>query len=201
MKSPETISQVRTHSGRFTELDPNKLRGGYYTSAELAAWLSAWAIQSASDRILEPSCGDGVFLSAASERLQDLGLIAGGCTDQLVGVEILEIEAAKARRHLACKHGVQAHKMIATGDFFAWWEQAKRATFDAVIGNPPFIRYQSFPEPHRSRAMNIMKSLGLAPNRLTNIWASFVAAATASLRNGGAWPWLFLPNSGLTASS
>ena len=75
--------------------------------------------------------------------------------------------------------------MVETGDFFAWWKQTEQPSFDAVIGNPPFIRYQSFPEPHRGRAMGIMKLLGLAPNRLTNIWVPFVAAATASLRHGG----------------
>jgi hypothetical protein len=30
-------------TGRFASLDPNKLRGGYYTSSEVADWLSAWA--------------------------------------------------------------------------------------------------------------------------------------------------------------
>ncbi|HYL06446.1 MAG TPA: SAM-dependent methyltransferase, partial [Thermoanaerobaculia bacterium] len=55
----------------------------------------------------------------------------------------------------------------------------------AVIGNPPFIRYQTFPEPHRGLAMTIMAQLGLRPNRLTNIWVPFVAAAAASLRRAG----------------
>ena len=59
------------------------------------------------------------------------------------------------------------------------------APLDAVIGNPPFIRYQTFPEPFRSRAMMIMGQLGLTPNKLTNIWVPFVVAAAASLRPGG----------------
>jgi adenine-specific DNA methylase len=33
--------------------------------------------------------------------------------------------------------------------------------------------------------MNVMARLGLTPNRLTNIWVPFVAAAVASLRRGG----------------
>lgn len=35
----------RAHSGRYTALDADKLRGGYYTSSELARWLCAWAIR------------------------------------------------------------------------------------------------------------------------------------------------------------
>ena len=179
------VSEARTHSGRFTDLDPDKLRGGYYTSPQLAAWLSSWAIRSATDRVLEPSCGDGVFLEAAAGCLETVGPRVGGGANQILGVEILEGEAAKARRRLESRYGAQAGKMVVSDDFFAWWKRIERRSFDAVVGNPPFIRYQSFPEPHRGRAMEIMKLLGLTPNRLTNIWVPFVAAVTASLRDGG----------------
>ena len=104
---------MRTHSGRFTDLDPDKLRGGYYTSPELAAWLSSWAIRSATDRVLEPSCGDGVFLETAAGRLETVG----GGTDQILGVEILEVEAAKARRRLEALYGEQAGKVVETETF------------------------------------------------------------------------------------
>ena len=185
LEGTQPVSQVRTHRGRFADLDPDKLRGGYYTSPELAGWLSSWAIRSATDRVLEPSCGDGVFLDAAADRLEKVGLQVGRGTDQLFGIEILEVEAGKARQRLKSRYGVQADKMVETGDFFDWWKRTQQPSFDAVIGNPPFIRYQSFPEPYRHRAMEMMKLLGLTPNRLTNIWVPFVVAVTASLRHGG----------------
>ena len=184
-KAMESLSRERTHSGRFTDLEANKLRGGYYTSPEVATWLSSWAICSADDRILEPSCGDGAFLEAAAARLKALGLDGPAGVNQILGLEILRAEAAKARRRLKSIYGTQATDMVKTGDFFAWGSRIGRPQFDAVIGNPPFIRYQSFPEPHRSRAMEIMKRHGLVPNRLTNIWVPFVVAATASLLPGG----------------
>ncbi|MBM3625622.1 MAG: hypothetical protein FJX16_09960 [Alphaproteobacteria bacterium] len=46
-------SKERTHSGRFTALDADKLRGGYYTSSELADWLCLWAIRKASGPVAE----------------------------------------------------------------------------------------------------------------------------------------------------
>ena len=175
----------RSYGGRFKDLDPDKLRGGYYTSSELATWLSSWAILSTTDRILEPSCGDGAFLEAAAARLEALGLHGPDGAKQISGVEILNLEAAKARRRLEPRYGSQARDVVETRNFFSWWNATEQPSFDAVIGNPPFIRYQSFPEPHRGRAMKIMQLLGLAPNRLTNIWVPFVAAGTASLRPGG----------------
>jgi len=176
---------IRLHSGRFTELDEDKLRGGYYTSEELAKWLCTWAIRTSNDFVLEPSAGDGVFLEAAVHRLGNLGVKGPASANQICGVEIIADEAAKARRRVRHQLGLRARDVVESKDFFAWWECEKKRSFDAVVGNPPFIRYQSFPEPYRSRAMKIMVELGLLPNRLTNIWVPFVVASAASLKPGG----------------
>jgi adenine-specific DNA-methyltransferase len=176
---------ARQHSGRFTDLDADKLRGGYYTSTEIASWLCAWAICSPDDRVLEPSCGDGCFLEAAAKRLATLGTRRATIAKQLIGIEIIASEAERARARMCDQLGLGARDAIKTADFFAWSQGRGEPTFDAVIGNPPFIRYQTFPEPHRSRAMAIMQGLGLTPNRLTNIWVPFVVAAAMNLRPGG----------------
>jgi len=172
-------------SRRFMELDPDKLRGGYYTSADVASWLCAWAIRKPYELVLEPSCGDGSFLSAAVSRYQELGASHGQIGERLRGVEIVPGEAARAIRRLRSELGSAAERIVRNSDFFAWWQGTDQPAFDAIIGNPPFIRYQSFPEPHRSRAMEIMAAQGLTPNKLTNIWVPFVVAASASLKAGG----------------
>jgi adenine-specific DNA-methyltransferase len=176
---------THTQNGRFTDLDPDKLRGGYYTSHEVAEWLCAWAVRAPTDRVLEPSCGDGAFLVGVVERLSEMGALMPAIGKNLAGVEIIAGEAARARERLRRRFGLRTRNMVETSDFFSWWMKPERPTFDAVIGNPPFIRYQSFPEPHRSRAMEIMAGLGLTTNRLTNIWVPFVAAAAACLRASG----------------
>lgn len=174
-----------TASGRFTSLDEDKLRGGYYTSNQVAAWLCDWAIKDANDKVLEPSCGDGAFLEAAAKRFVALGAAPQRIMMQLQGVEIIPAEVARARSRLEDIVGSGATSMVANSDFFEWWQGTDQPAFDAIIGNPPFIRYQTFPEPHRSRAMAIMGEQGLTPNKLTNIWVPFVVAATASLKVGG----------------
>jgi len=170
--------------GRFVDLDADKLRGGYYTSAHVAQWLCDWAIQSPDDTVLEPSCGNGIFLQAAAQRLQTLGAPPAKVAQSLTGVEIIAAERESAQARLCAELGHAVDGQVHHSDFFAWW-QSSQPTVDAVIGNPPFIRYQSFPEPHRTRAMSIMAEQGLRPNRLTNIWVPFVVAATASLKPGG----------------
>jgi adenine-specific DNA-methyltransferase len=181
----KTKVMAAASGGRFADLDKDKLRGGYYTSAQVAEWLCEWAIQSADDTVLEPSCGDGAFLLAAAQRLLSLGATPGRIPRRLTGVEIIAAEANAATERLRTHLGKAADKIVCNSDFFGWWQGTQQPAFDVIVGNPPFIRYQSFPEPHRARAMAIMGEQGLKPNRLTNIWVPFVVAATASLKPGG----------------
>lgn len=175
-----------THSGRFTDLDADKLRGGYYTSDAVAHWLCAWAIRSADEQILEPSCGDGAFLKAAALRLKALGLPNAAVGKHLTGIEILAPEAERARAGLHAILGESDGEVVETSDFFSWCQKQQRTgAYSAIVGNPPFIRYQTFPEPHRTRAMQLMQEQGLAPNRLTNVWVPFVVAAVSMLRPRG----------------
>lgn len=186
-KSASAIESVPAMAarGRFADLDQEKLRGGYYTPARVADWLCAWAIQDATDTVLEPSCGDGAFLEAAMRRYQALGASSQQIALNLKGVEIIATEAKHARGRLKPALGKASEGVVQNSDFFDWWEGTNQPAYDVVVGNPPFIRYQSFPEPHRARAMAIMGDQGLSPNKLTNIWVPFVVAATASLKVGG----------------
>ncbi len=171
---------------RFTNLDPNKLRGGYYTPETLTRWLSMWAIRNCNDRIIEPSCGDGAFIIAAAQRLLLLGAKPNAIGKQLLGIEIIREEAQKTSNKLSSIIGNSGKNTIENNDFFAWFmNKASTDCFDCVIGNPPFIRYQSFPEQFRNYAMQLMSQYGLKPNRLTNIWVPFVVVAAHSLYPDG----------------
>jgi adenine-specific DNA methylase len=104
---------------------------------------------------------------------------------QLQGVEISGVEAVKTTDALESMLKVPSEGVVSVGDFFEWWQRPGRGTFDVVLGNPPFIRYLSFPELPRARAMDIMFDLGLRPNKLTNSWVPFVVAAVRTLSPGG----------------
>ena len=54
-----------------------KLRGAYYTPTAIAEFLTNWAIRNPKDKILEPSCGDGTFIAAASKLIGEDGAITG----------------------------------------------------------------------------------------------------------------------------
>ena len=112
--------------------------------------------------MLDPSCGDGRFLRFHCHS---------------VGVEKDPIvhNQAIARAPKA---------MIHEGDFFSWAQKTKQR-FDCAVGNPPFIRYQSFSGPVRDAALGLCRRLGADFSALTSSWAPFLVATSSLLKRGG----------------
>lgn len=110
-----------------------KLRGAYYTPLQLAdAMVELFASQNIST-VLEPSCGDGVFLDA----LQNLNLL--NKVDKLTAVEIEPDEAEKVRDRYSEFEQIE----VCTEDFFDFYNRVLgKEQYDLILGNPPYIRYE-----------------------------------------------------------
>jgi len=172
-----------------------KLRGGYYTPAPIAEFLAQWAIRSSQDTVLEPSCGDGSLLFAAADALLRQGATPDAITELLYGIEIVPEEATKTIQQLVSL-GI-SDTCVHIGDFFTECQEhlfdeiffdivlKEQQQFDVVIGNPPFIRYQNFPEESRKIAFRLMQRAGLHPNRLTNAWLPFLVVSSLLLKEQG----------------
>jgi adenine-specific DNA methylase len=156
-----------------------KLRGGYYTPPDLAAFLAQWVKEISPKRVLEPSCGDGAFFGAFNK-------VRGFSKSAITAFELDEKEAAKAetRAHDAGLKDTTVHAR----DFLEWAIANLAdggARFDAVVGNPPFVRYQYLPPPFQVCAEEIFRQLNLHFTKHTNAWVSFILASMALLRPGG----------------
>ncbi len=162
----------------------DKLRGGYYTPQAITEFICKWAITKPKQKVLEPSCGDGNFIEAAIQRFLELGVPKNKLFGLVQGVELIDKEAEKSKSR-AEKYGLNSTTII-NSDFFSFISDANGETsYDVVVGNPPFIRYQNFPEEHRDRAIEMMQELGLAPNKLTNIWVPFLVLSANLLNRYG----------------
>lgn len=158
-----------------------KARGAFFTPDLVARYITDWAVRGTTDRVLEPSCGEASFLLAAVDRLAAL---RGG--DQLDtqlaaldGVELHHASAAAARALLR-QAGVDAR--IEVGDFFC---VQPTGSYDAVIGNPPFVRYQDFSGEARARSRAAALRAGVGLTNLASSWAAFAVHSALFLRPGG----------------
>jgi adenine-specific DNA methylase len=155
-----------------------KLRGGYYTPLDLARFLAQWVSQDNPKSVLEPSCGDGVFFSA-------LAHTKSASLSKVTSFELDPSEAGKAR---ARARQLNLSAQIHTEDFLNWAldEFSEDGTrFDAVIGNPPFIRYQYLPAEFQERSERVFRHLDCHFTKHTNAWVPFILASLALLRPGG----------------
>lgn len=138
-----------------------------------------WAVRAKTDRVLEPSCGEAAFLLPAARRLQVLGASKKSIADQLAGGDIHADSIAEADRLLGSE-GYCAR--LDVGDFF---QREAVACADAVIGNPPYVRYQQFNGATRAASLEAALRQGVRLNQLASSWAAFTVHASAFLRPEG----------------
>lgn len=114
-----------------------KSAGAYYTPSALASWMCRWAVRKSGETVLDPACGDGVFL-----------LEAGRKTDRLTGIDIDRRACARAKQRVSAR--------VICGDLF----ETDVPPHDVVVGNPPFVRFQLYrPEIARSFGLSPLASL------------------------------------------
>jgi hypothetical protein len=136
-------------------MDGEKQRGAYYTPPRVAEALCRWAVRPG-DRVLDPACGDGVFLRAARAVLADA-----------TGVEI-DRDAARAAG-------------ATCADFF----RLDLPAFDAVVGNPPYVHFDRLLPGSRTHAIARAARLGVRFGAGASTWAPFLVLAASLVRPGG----------------
>jgi adenine-specific DNA-methyltransferase len=148
----------------------------------------AWAVTRADQSVLDPSCGDGVFLEVAAGRLRDLGASAGRVAASLQAVDLNPEAARITRERLVSELGL-LHINVRAASFFSLPPPGQlfgsSEGVDVVMGNPPYIRYQDFAGGARSEALERAASGGVQLTRLASSWAHFVVHAVSFLRPGG----------------
>ena len=155
-----------------------KLQGSYYTPKWIADFVARWIAGYGDNAILEPSCGDGVFFQAFSDMTDYELRILGFDTDSYAVSQCRE-------RHLSSL----IHSEVRCDNFLNWainnYNADKPMFFDAVVGNPPFIRYQYLEKEMQQSAQDLFTAMGQKFTKHTNAWLPFVLASVEFLKPGG----------------
>jgi adenine-specific DNA methylase len=150
----------------------------------MAEFIVEWAVRSPSDRVLEPSCGEAAFLVPTIDRLGILG--SGENIDrQVFGAELYEPSAKEACSSVHAATGLDLNDAIRVGDFFETRVGVDFPQVDACIGNPPYVRYQSFAGDARKRGREAALREGVAIDGLASSWAPFTVHAASFVGPGG----------------
>ncbi|NQS90320.1 class I SAM-dependent methyltransferase [Patescibacteria group bacterium] len=155
----------------INETTKKKLRGGFCTPNSIASFILKWGFNGDKhNAVLEPSCGDGVFLEEIGNNNYQYGSITA--------VEIDSVEADKARQISPPRSNV------VVSDFHEFCLQ-NNLKFDLIVGNPPYIRYQFFNRKQQKAAEKIFNKANLKYSKLTNAWVSFVVGSSLMLKSKG----------------
>lgn len=157
-----------------------KARGAFFTPPVIARFVAEWAIAKHTDQVLEPSCGEAAFLTEAVSVLNSRR--PPGAAEHMIRVDGVEIHPASAVEagRLVAELGATAD--IGVGDFFMLTPESK---YDAVIGNPPFVRYQDFAGEARARSRAAALRAGVPISGLASSWAAFTVHSALFLKTGG----------------
>ena len=164
-----------------------KARGAFFTPPAIADYLAEWAVEGdPAATVLDPTCGESIFLAAAGRQLADLGVKPEQMRDQVLGVDLHAASVGEGRRLLRAD-GLDG--AFYQGDFFAELTPdkigARLPEVDAVIGNPPFVRYQRHIGAERKRSQLAALEQGVRLSGLASSWAALVVHACGFLKPEG----------------
>lgn len=153
------------------EATDEKLRGGFYTPKPIASFILKWALNGNKELdILEPSCGDGIFLKEIQKENYEY--------NSVTAIEYDKIEASKSE-------AIGLNKSTVINEDFHKYCITTVRKFDLIVGNPPYIRYQYFNKEQQQYAANIFNKANLKYSKLTNAWVSFVVGSSLLLKEEG----------------
>lgn len=122
--------------------------GRVFTPLRWAMWLveTSGAFEAWRDgaTVLDPTCGDGVFLEAFVALARRDGVtVTAAALRRLNGIEIVAADRAQASARIARRYGVSlGADAVTTADFVT---APCRHRYDVVVGNPPWINFVDLP--------------------------------------------------------
>jgi len=162
------------------ECERSKARGRLLHTSYDCRFRDEVACAGAPLAILEPSRGEGVFIGATSKY----------CIADNVSLAICGKDpgALKHSLQVADACGFKDVRYV-EGDFvsLAISEiiQQESRTYDATVGNPPFVRYRYMESDIQDAKQSLYAVLGKKLTKHSNLWVAFAMAALGMLNPGG----------------
>lgn len=193
--------------GRIFErlIDPAERHkyGQYYTRPEVVDLINAFAIRRGEDAVLDPGCGGGTFLVRAYARKKRLAPRLGHAAllETIYGTDVSPFAANLSTINLATRDLVEDanYPRVARADFFdtavgktlmqlpspAGPRAVSMPRFDAIVGNPPYVRQEDVPADLKARYARTARAGGLHANGRSDLHLYFWGHALSLLKPNG----------------
>lgn len=178
MSRAEAVDKARMQAALYEANLPKGQRkqlGQFFTGMKLGRILAHLAVEGDTRSILDPMAGSGDLLDAAAEAVA----ARHGNLERLDGIEIDPATAIRCTQRLkSTSSDIVARSEVICGNAFEEAISPKIAeTYDLVITNPPFVRYQSLngkiPD-IRSELRNCIEAR--VESSVRDVWLSMIEA-------------------------
>lgn len=154
-------------------MNSKKNTGSYYTPSYLARFISKRVLSYFGNRtrisILEPSVGDGAFISELEK-------------EEKIKINLTALDINQAELKIASKKWSKKKSSFVKTDFLKF---SKKQKYSVIIGNPPYIKKNILTAKQIEQCKKIHYNENLTETSVKNIWTTFlIKANTLLLKNG-----------------
>jgi len=165
---PTPTSTPEQELSRLNTRDERYKLGQFFTPEPIAEVMADAVLEATPETVLDPGVGGGVLLRALGDGPMLYGLDIDDAAVQLASASL------------------PGQPEIATGDFLdAGQWPLSRATFDAIIANPPYVRHHNLAPEHKLLARHYSARFGLKVSRLSGSYVYFFLESLLRLNEGG----------------
>ncbi|MUG27681.1 Eco57I restriction-modification methylase domain-containing protein [Aeromonas salmonicida] len=158
----------------------SKKSGSYYTPEILANFMAEYMQRRYAScnaevlKILEPSCGDGIFLKAISTHFSNFD----------VTVDAVDLDASAIKKAANLVKDFDGKYVVSNMDYLDWCS-IKEDYYDLIIGNPPYISKKYLSAEQKEKCRNIHARGCDFGNEIHNIWTAFLCDGISRLNDNG----------------
>jgi len=162
------------------EEEKNRALGGIYTPQYIARFFARFLRENLTPptfrglRVVDPACGSGIFLRTILEMqcdpFQEINVrkTAADAFGKILGIDVDANACQATELSLSLLHLILTEKLprpmkiknAEAIEYFLENQKSLRSKFDAVIGNPPFIKWDRIPEQWKGKVKAFMKDYG-----------------------------------------
>lgn len=158
----------------------SKKSGSYYTPEILANFMAEYmqkrymSCNTKALKILEPSCGDGVFLKSINTHFSHFD----------VAVDAIDLDNLAIEKATDLVNNFDGSYVLSNVDYLDWCSFNDNC-YDLIIGNPPYISKRHLTGEQKEKCKDIHARTCDFGNEIHNIWTSFLCDGMHRLKDDG----------------